>query len=109
VPECLTGKTRKSLNFYEAAEAHYRPDHVVRDEIVIFRAAAGAGADEAFVELYADPLLGWARRTAAGVRAFDVPGGHGSMLEEPQVAAVADRLDEVLGELDRAPAMAGLG
>jgi amino acid adenylation domain-containing protein len=76
----------------DAAEAEYRPTHVVRDEIVLFRATGGAGADEAYKDIYEDPMLGWHKRTRGGVRVIDVPGGHGSMLEEPNVVGVAEPL-----------------
>jgi amino acid adenylation domain-containing protein len=81
---------------YEIAEAEYQPRHVVRDEIVLYRAMGGTGDDEAYKELYADPMLGWQKRTSAGVRVIDVDGGHGSMLEEPNVAAVAEPLSAYL-------------
>jgi thioesterase domain-containing protein len=76
----------------DAAEAEYRPTHVVRDEIVLYRATGGAGADAAYKDIYEDPMLGWQKRTRAGVRVVDVPGGHGSMLEEPNVIGVSDPL-----------------
>jgi thioesterase domain-containing protein/acyl carrier protein len=77
---------------YQAAEAEYQPSHTVRDEIVLFRATGGNGGDEAYRELYADPMLGWQKRTSAAVRVVDVAGGHGTMLEEPNVAAIADAI-----------------
>lgn len=83
---------------YLQAESEYRPRRVVRDEIVLFRATEGEGAEEPYVERYADPLLGWGPRTAAGVRAIDVPGGHGSMLQEPHVQAIAAVLRSDLGD-----------
>jgi amino acid adenylation domain-containing protein len=81
---------------YVAAEAEYQPRHVVRGEIVLYRAMGGTGSDEAYKELYADPMLGWQQRIRAGVRVIDVAGGHGSMLEEPHVAAVAEPLSAYL-------------
>jgi thioesterase domain-containing protein len=76
----------------DAAEAEYRPTHVVHDEIVLYRASGGAGDDQAYKDLYEDPMLGWQKRTRAAVRVVDVPGGHGSMLEEPNVTGVAEPL-----------------
>jgi thioesterase domain-containing protein len=90
---------------YDVAEAEYQPRHVVRDEIVLYRATGGTGDDEAYKELYADPMLGWQKRTLAGVRVIDVAGGHGSMLEEPHVAALAEPLSAYL---DAAPPAASL-
>jgi thioesterase domain-containing protein len=86
---------------YLFAEREYRPEGRFVGELTLFRATAGIGPDEPYVDRYDDPLLGWGRRAALGVRAFDVPGGHSSMLQEPHVEALADRLqsriDEALG------------
>jgi FkbH-like protein len=87
---------------YTNAEAEYRTDHVLREEIVLFRATAGVGHEEPYIQIYEDPLLGWGPRSAKGVTAIDVPGGHGSLLQEPHVAAVADVLAPLLAEADRA-------
>ena len=83
---------------YTIAEAEYRSRRALRDEIVLFRASEGEGAEEPYVRLYDDPLLGWGKHSQAGVRAFDVPGGHGSMLQEPHVAIIADILCSILAE-----------
>jgi thioesterase domain-containing protein/acyl carrier protein len=83
------------------AAEHYRARHVVRDEIVLFRATSGEGQDEPVTEVYADPTLGWADRSAKGVRGIDVPGGHLSMLQEPYVAVLAERLSASLGSAGR--------
>jgi FkbH-like protein len=77
---------------YTVAEAEYLPARSVREEILLFRATEGEGSDEPYTRLYADPLLGWGRRSLQGARAFDVPGGHGSMLQEPHVALTAEIL-----------------
>jgi hypothetical protein len=86
---------------YLFAEREYRPEGRFVGELTLFRATAGVGHDEPYIDRYDDPLLGWGRRAALGVRAFDVPGGHSSMLQEPHVEALADRLqsciDEALG------------
>ena len=70
----------------------YRAVHRVREEILLFRATSGNGDDEPFSQVFVDPLLGWAARSAGGVRCIDVPGGHLSMLQEPDVAVLADQL-----------------
>jgi FkbH-like protein len=86
---------------YLFAESQYRPRAGLQEEIVLYRATAGQGDDEPYVQRYADPLLGWGRRTAKGVRAIDVPGGHGSMLQEPHVATVATCIANYLAALPR--------
>jgi FkbH-like protein len=88
---------------YNVAEAKYRPTRPVSNEIVLFRATEGEGSDEPYVRLYADPLLGWGRRSQRGVRVFDVQGGHGSMLQEPYVARLADILRSYLADLGSHP------
>ena len=83
---------------YLFAERDYRPDGRFDGEIVLFRATAGIGPDEPYVERYDDPLLGWGRRSTRGVRAIDVPGGHSSMLQEPHVETLADRMQSCIDE-----------
>ena len=78
---------------YLFAEKNYRPSDSFKGELLLFRATRGVGDDEPYVERYADPLLGWGRRATRGVRVYDVPGGHSSMLQEPHV--------RILGELLR--------
>jgi FkbH-like protein len=78
---------------YLFAEKNYRPSDSFNGELLLFRATRGVGDDEPYVERYADPLLGWGRRATRGVRVYDVPGGHSSMLQEPHV--------RILGELLR--------
>ncbi len=87
---------------YLFAERHYRPSDPFDGELVLFRATFGSGIDEPYVQRYEDPLFGWRRRATRGVRIVDVPGGHSSMLQEPHVDVLAERLqsaiDEALGE-----------
>lgn len=83
---------------YLFAERDYRPDGRFDGELTLFRATAGIGPDEPYVGRYDDPLLGWGRRATLGIRAFDVPGGHSSMLQEPHVEALAERLQSCIDE-----------
>lgn len=87
-------------SIYVHAESEYRPSGALRREIGLFRATSGEGAEEPYVRRFVDPLLGWGRRTTAGVRAWDVPGGHSSMLQEPMVKVVAEALQQVLAGSD---------
>ena len=102
LPRWARGLAVRSV--YSVAEAEYRPTRSVSDEIVLFRATEGDGADEPYVRIYSDPLLGWGKRSRHGVRVFDVPGGHGSMLQEPYVAVMADVLRSYLADLGSHPA-----
>jgi FkbH-like protein len=87
---------------YMSAESRYRPKARTRHQIVLFRATSGQGRDEPYVQLFEDPLLGWQERSAAGVVAIDVPGGHASMLQDPNVSAIAEQLEKYLGANDNA-------
>ena len=93
---------------YTFARRSYRPGTPYQGELALFRATSGIGDDEPYVDRYSDPLLGWARRATAGVRAYDVPGGHSSMLQEPHVRTMAKDMqayiDEVLARPTRASA-----
>jgi thioesterase domain-containing protein len=86
---------------YLFAERGYQPDGPFDGELALFRATGGSGAigDEPYFDRYEDPLLGWDRRASRGVRAFDVPGGHSSMLQEPHVEALADRMQSYIDEV----------
>jgi amino acid adenylation domain-containing protein len=39
-----------------------------------------------------DPLFGWSKQATQGVIAHDIPGGHSSMLQEPNVQTMAQKL-----------------
>ena len=85
---------------YLFAEQGYHPRTPFQGELTLFRATNGEGNDEPYRERYSDPSLGWGRRATRGVRIYDVPGGHSSMLQEPNVQSLAaylqDRIDEGL-------------
>jgi FkbH-like protein len=83
---------------YLFAERDYRPDGGFDGELALFRATAGIGPDEPYIEKYDDPLLGWGRRATRGVRAVDVPGGHAGMLQEPHVEALAEQMQSYIDE-----------
>jgi thioesterase domain-containing protein len=81
-------------NVYLYAEANYKPETGVDNELVLLRATEGNDADEPYVKIYADPLLGWGKRTTVGVKVYDISGGHSSMLQEPNVKHMADCIRE---------------
>ena len=83
---------------YLFAEKNYKPKGAFRGDLVLFRATRGTGADEPYMERYADPLLGWGRRTSHDVQVYDIPGGHSSMLQEPNVRVLAARMQAYLDQ-----------
>jgi thioesterase domain-containing protein len=55
-------------------------------------------SDELMRKLEEDPTLGWRHFTTGRVHVHSIPGGHMSMLKEPNVAALAARVEACLGE-----------
>ena len=83
---------------YLFAEKGYQPGGLFDGELVLFRATDGEGPDEPYFERYDDPLLGWGQRATRGVRVYDVPGGHSSMLQEPHVSILAEQLQSYIDD-----------
>ena len=84
---------------YQFAERFYRPDGLFGGKLVLFRATHGEGSDEPYIERYEDPLLGWGRRSQLDVLVHDVPGGHSSMLQEPNVRVLAEQLQTAIDDV----------
>jgi thioesterase domain-containing protein/malonyl CoA-acyl carrier protein transacylase/acyl carrier protein len=84
---------------YTFARGRYRPATPFEGELTLFRATSGTGIDEPFKNRYSEPLMGWDRRATHGVRAFDIPGGHSSMLQEPNVRVVAEQMQAYINEV----------
>ena len=87
---------------YGYARRGYRPKTPFGGELVLIRATSGTGNDEPYAERYIDPLMGWSARTSRGVRTFHVPGGHSSMLQEPNVRVLAQCLQDYIDEIEKA-------
>lgn len=81
---------------YVLAEQSYVPETTLDAEMVLFRATVGEGLDQPYQEIYADPLMGWEERTTQRVCAYDVAGGHSSMLQEPHVRGLAELMQAYL-------------
>lgn len=79
------------------AKQSYAPQGMFAGEILLFRATQKSNVfddtdidDTPGTEVYSDPLLGWGKRTTKGVQVYDVPGGHSSMLQAPNVQVLAE-------------------
>jgi thioesterase domain-containing protein/malonyl CoA-acyl carrier protein transacylase/acyl carrier protein len=83
---------------YGSAKLGYRPATPFGGELLLLRATFGVGDDEAFGNRYSDPLMGWGPRSARGVRVVDVPGGHSSMLQEPNARVIAEKLQSYINQ-----------
>jgi thioesterase domain-containing protein len=84
---------------YEFAQASYEPGQF-SGAVLLLRATEASPSqvnegidDTPAIQTTSDPLLGWGRRTTAGVDVVDVPGGHSSMLQQPHVTKLAEALE----------------
>jgi malonyl CoA-acyl carrier protein transacylase/thioesterase domain-containing protein/acyl carrier protein len=82
----------------ESARRHYRPKAPFVGQLVLFRATCGVGNDEPYRDRYSDRLLGWRHRSTREIHVVDVPGGHSSMLQEPNVGVLAGHLQNAIDE-----------
>lgn len=97
LPAFLKGiPVRVALKF---AEKEYAPEIPYQGEVLLFLATEKSPVfdgteidDTPYAHLYADPLLGWEVRVTDGVCMLEVPGGHSSMLQEPNVHVLAEAM-----------------
>ena len=80
-----------ACEIYEKVKDRYRPGQV-NARLVVVRANDGNGDDLPAADVVVDPLLGWGDRSRCGLDVIDAPGGHSSMLQEPHVGSIAERL-----------------
>jgi acyl transferase domain-containing protein/thioesterase domain-containing protein/acyl carrier protein len=87
------------LQLYEHAHREHDPGtQPLQGLVALYRATQGDGtpADQPYIERYGEPLLGWGTRVAAPLEVTDVPGGHASLLQEPNVQKLADAMNQHL-------------
>jgi amino acid adenylation domain-containing protein len=81
---------------YEMAREEYTPS-IFEGKLTLWRAIGKIDTNQPFddtpaVSVTKDPLFGWGRRSTNGVESFDIPGGHASMLQEPNVQIMAEKI-----------------
>ncbi len=81
---------------YTFAETDYVPESLYQGDVLLLRAIVGEGTDEPWIEVYSDPLFGWQKRITGTVCVYDIPGGHSSMLQEPNVEVMAEVMQAYL-------------
>jgi thioesterase domain-containing protein len=87
------------LQLYEHAHREHDPGtQPLQGLVALYRAMKGDGtpADQPYLERYGEPLLGWGPRVAAPLEVIDVPGGHASLLQEPNVQKLAEAMNQHL-------------
>jgi len=71
----------------------FAPKGVYPDRVTLFRAIENTG--------FVDPDLGWSELTPGGLEIHDVPGDTYSMLEEPHVQGLAEKLRDCIDRVQR--------
>jgi thioesterase domain-containing protein/acyl carrier protein len=87
------------LQLYEHAHREHDPGtQPLQGLVALYRATGGDGtaADQPYIERFGEPQLGWGSRVAAPLEVIDVPGGHASLLQEPNVQKLADAMNQHL-------------
>lgn len=100
------------LKIYEVAHIEHRPKGVFAGGMVaLFKASdmTDLPDDLPYRMTYRDYALGWGKRVREEIVIIDVPGGHGSALQEPHVQTLAPLFQEALDEAlaDAAPPLGG--
>ena len=83
---------------YEFAAGNYRPSGRLDAPVMLCRASAQQGddTDRPLTQDLSDPLLGWGPHVEGTINCFDLPGGHSSMLQAPNVTALAQALERAM-------------
>ncbi|UKO99561.1 non-ribosomal peptide synthetase [Nostoc sp. UHCC 0870] len=97
LPEFLQSLSVRKVLMW--AQKRYVPQGMCVGDLLLFRAMKktsifdGTSIDDTpTIELVLDPLLGWGKRVTKEVEVHDVPAGHSSMLQEPYVQLVAEKI-----------------
>jgi thioesterase domain-containing protein len=97
IPASLQGIPVRQVLLW--AQQAYVPQAKFEGELLLFRATQKSSVfdgtlidDTPYVELYSDPLLGWNNRATQAIQVHDISGGHSSMLQEPNVQILAEKI-----------------
>jgi acyl transferase domain-containing protein/thioesterase domain-containing protein len=85
------------LKMYEIAHKEHTPTGVFSGgDVVLYRATKGDGSsgDVPFKDIYLGEVMGWEKRLAGEIIVTDIPGGHSSALQEPNVKVLAAQMQE---------------
>jgi thioesterase domain-containing protein len=99
VPRIARGMSVMSVLGF--ARNDYVPERLLGAKALLIRSTEGEGTDEPTVKLTDDPLLDWGGRVKGELEVTDVPGGHSSLLHEPEVEVLATYLAGQIEEARR--------
>ncbi len=101
------------LKMYEVAHKQHEPSGTFSGgDVVLYRAMKGDGStgDVPFKEIYVGDVMGWEKRVSGKVLVTDIPGGHSSALQEPNVKVLASQMQSHIdAALAKLPAAAVAG
>ena len=89
------------LPLYEHAHREHVPHGLFNGgQVFLYRATEddGTPGDQPYVHQFVDPLFGWGARVVGEVHAVDIPGGHSSALQEPQVLVLARAMNQHISQ-----------
>jgi thioesterase domain-containing protein len=98
-PEFLPQDLRRMFKLNEQAARDYKPQSY-QGRVTLFKATDEPSSITLLATSRRYPLLGWDSLAAGGVEVHEVPGGHafeGSLLSEPHVRVLAEKLKACLG------------
>lgn len=81
---------------FARAEAAYTPAPLDRARVMLVRATYGEGADRHYRGWLVDEHFDWGSLLPDSLAVVDIPGGHASMFQEPNVAAMGEAIAAAL-------------
>jgi thioesterase domain-containing protein len=87
---------------YAGAERAFQPRPIDDVTLTVYAATSGTGSNEPFCEILSDPLFDWQGLSRQSVVRVDVPGGHSTMLQEPNVEVLARHMSGFLADANGA-------
>ena len=86
-------------DIWNYAEARYRGTPTEKLRAILVRATSGHGGDQPSRDILSDPWFDWQQLIQSPIRAYDVPGGHSTMLQLPHVEELSLHLVGMLPSL----------
>lgn len=99
------------LQLYQIAHRHHRPQGLLTGcGVVLYKATQGTDEpdDTPFGQQFSDRIMGWGKRVAEPVQLVEVPGGHTSALQEPNVAVLASAMQGAIDAALERPSAASI-
>jgi amino acid adenylation domain-containing protein len=107
-PDAGTAQLRTLVEVYKAnCQAQYVPQDIYPGRITLFRSSEEQvkhSADEKFTEIWREPVWNWSQLSAQPVEIHQVSGDHITIMVEPHVRVLADKLRDCLEQAQLAVA-----